>query len=263
MPLVHRHSPAWLVIAAGLCVSTVQAATSGVESNTSDADLELHQRVDRRLLDGSERVTFRVTLLNHGPAAARDIVFGGRLPEPLKFISCASSRGAIMAHTFCMLDHLAPGDSVIVTIVTAPKPDSAARQDALENSVYVEYCATPDPEWGNNHAAVRIDRSQPPLETSSVGAALDLSRLAFSGEPGLGRMQFVFSVPTDESQVDVSVFDLLGRQIATLARGFFGAGDHVADWCYASSGAACPTGTYLVRLETAEGSVSQAIELFH
>jgi hypothetical protein len=58
-----------------------------------------------------------------------------------------------------------------------------------------------------------------------------------------------FSLPRG-TPVRLRVFDLLGREIATIADATFGPGSHVATW----NASACASGVYLLRLEAA-GSV--------
>ncbi len=62
--------------------------------------------------------------------------------------------------------------------------------------------------------------------------------------------------------VDLSVYDLTGRRIATLERGVLAAGDHAATWNgLADDGTAVASGQYRYVLETAKGRTSRGMVL--
>lgn len=70
---------------------------------------------------------------------------------------------------------------------------------------------------------------------------------------------FTLSVPDD---VDVSVYDVKGRRVATLVRGGLAAGLHQATWNgRTESGAALPAGIYQCVLRTSQGQVSRSMVL--
>jgi flagellar hook assembly protein FlgD len=52
--------------------------------------------------------------------------------------------------------------------------------------------------------------------------------------------------------VNLSVFDLAGREVATLADGHFAAGEHVLSWNgHDKAGNLLPSGAYMYRLKSA------------
>jgi hypothetical protein len=67
----------------------------------------------------------------------------------------------------------------------------------------------------------------------------------------------------DRSQnVDISVFDIAGRRIATLRQGELGAGDHHVTWNgQTDRGTPAPAGRYSYVLSTADGKVSRSMVL--
>jgi hypothetical protein len=75
--------------------------------------------------------------------------------------------------------------------------------------------------------------------------------LAVSPNPARGRAAFSFTLPA-AGHARVTVLDLAGRRVATLADGALQAGPHRADW--ATPGA---PGVYLALLETSAGRVSR------
>ena len=62
-------------------------------------------------------------------------------------------------------------------------------------------------------------------------------------------LKFLDSTPPGPgADVDVSVFDLAGRRVATLARGRFGPGAHVVPWDgRGADGSGARAGMYFVR----------------
>ena len=72
--------------------------------------------------------------------------------------------------------------------------------------------------------------------------------------PSRETINFVFSLP-DEGRVELSVYDLSGRRIASLVDSNMSAGRHEVSW----SCGAVSTGVYLCRLETDAGSITQRL----
>ena len=59
----------------------------------------------------------------------------------------------------------------------------------------------------------------------------------------------------------ITVYDLLGRTVATLDQGVRSAGRHVVTWEPSNEGHAPAAGTYVARLQTEEGASAQLITL--
>lgn len=59
------------------------------------------------------------------------------------------------------------------------------------------------------------------------------------------------------SDVELAVFDVTGRAVATLASGRYAPGAHTVDW----SADGMPAGLYLVRLRTERGTLTQRVQL--
>lgn len=115
--------------------------------------------------------------------------------------------------------------------------------------------------WAIGHG-VGLDTNCPPPadadepEDESLLAALGEDEPAAAARAPLampnpfhGAMRFAFTVPDGEgADVDVSVFDLAGRRMATLARGRFAPGAHVVPWDgRGADGARARAGMYFVR----------------
>lgn len=94
----------------------------------------------------------------------------------------------------------------------------------------------------------------------SVGppAPRELSFAVDGPNPGRGRTSFRFGLPTAQS-VEVAVFDVTGRRVATLADGSRNAGWHTASWSTNDDGSTPHAGLYFARLVTATGTVGSRI----
>ena len=64
------------------------------------------------------------------------------------------------------------------------------------------------------------------------------------------------------SAVELTVYDLAGRRVATLQQGLLAAGDHHANWNGTTdSGTPAPTGRYSYVLKTSSGQVARSMIL--
>ena len=79
-----------------------------------------------------------------------------------------------------------------------------------------------------------------------------ISDVSFSAYPNPARVSRVSFTLPKQSDVDLSVFDLSGRRIATLARGSMPAGLHARDWDGSGAGA----GVYFIRLRVGSQTYS-------
>ncbi len=79
--------------------------------------------------------------------------------------------------------------------------------------------------------------------------------------PFHGAMRLTFSVSeATGSEVDVSVFDVAGRRMATLARGHFDPGSHVVQWDGRGvDGARARAGMYFVRGRIGQADVATSV----
>jgi|GEM_PF-3232252 len=84
---------------------------------------------------------------------------------------------------------------------------------------------------------------RPLLQANYPNPFQQSTRIAFDlAEPGL---------------LELSVFDMLGKRVATLANGWFSAGTHELDW----DASAHPSGLYVYRLQIRDLSVSKSLTL--
>src|SRR5690606_19577974 len=83
-----------------------------------------------------------------------------------------------------------------------------------------------------------------PAAAASASSVVPAGRLAVYPNPSGGRSTVGFALEASSS-VRLSVLDALGREVAVLAEGRLGAGEHA----YAFEGHDLPAGLYLARLE--------------
>ena len=99
-------------------------------------------------------------------------------------------------------------------------------------------------------------------EESGLGADLEapLAPVAMPN-PFHGSTRFAFTVPdASGAEVDLSVFDVAGRRMTTLARGRLGAGQHVVQWDGRGlDGSRARAGMYFVRGRIGQAEVTTSV----
>jgi hypothetical protein len=86
------------------------------------------------------------------------------------------------------------------------------------------------------------------LVSVSAGAAVTEFALgAISPTPTPGKARIAFALPR-EARIRVSVMDLQGREVATVADGVYPSGRHEAVWNGRGTRGALPAGVYVVRM---------------
>ncbi len=86
----------------------------------------------------------------------------------------------------------------------------------------------------------------------ATGSAPRFALLGVTPNPGAGPVRVTFSLPR-AAAVDLDVFDVLGRHVASLAHGPHAAGTHIAEWLARGDKAPTGPGIYLVRYRHPEG----------
>jgi photosystem II stability/assembly factor-like uncharacterized protein len=81
-------------------------------------------------------------------------------------------------------------------------------------------------------------------------------------DPARALQNVRFSIPS-RAEVDLGVYDVAGRSVASLARGTFAAGEHAAEWTgRTASGEPCAPGVYFLRLRAGgEEAVRRIVRL--
>ena len=118
----------------------------------------------------------------------------------------------------------------------------------------------------NSEGAGSYDLFAVGLDIGAISAVDDLpgpqgDTLAATPNPFNPRLHVTFTTARDGA-ARLSVYDLRGRHVATLHDGPVSAGEHTTAWDGRDrQGRALPTGTYLVRLLTANGATAHKVSL--
>jgi subtilisin family serine protease len=97
-----------------------------------------------------------------------------------------------------------------------------------------------------------------PVGVSGSSAIKELGLRVLSGNPAPGAARIEFAVPRN-TDLSVAVYDLLGRKIATLARGQYAPGRYETRW--GTAGAPAASGIYFVRIKTPEREIVKRIAI--
>ena len=127
--------------------------------------------------------------------------------------------------------------AVVSVVLGAVKPEE------VEANVGDAEQDVPAGLWSDLKSAGLLDPSAPTELAFSVTGA----------NPASGRAGFRYGLPHD-SQVDISVYDVTGRRVASLAHATQAAGWHAASWSVNDDGSAPASGMYFVRF-AANGQV--------
>ncbi len=112
------------------------------------------------------------------------------------------------------------------------------------------------PLQGANSVRIDDEPDEPSSDLPQTSLRLDVRPNPFNPQTTV-----TFSLPR-AGWADVSVYDLSGRQVTSLASRLFDAGQHTVNWNGSDSrGRAVPSGTYIVRLETDERVESSKVML--
>ena len=115
--------------------------------------------------------------------------------------------------------------------------NAAGENDALENAIQTWFEGQPTLAVGDADAHTRL-------------------RLATSPNPARGEVRITYTLPRDGG-AEITVHDVLGRRVATLASGAAAAGTHEVRWDgHATDGATARAGVYLVRVRLADGTTT-------
>lgn len=167
------------------------------------------------------------------------------LTQPLDQQNIATFCGSSSCSTGSTLDHILITNELFAVY----EANSTTRFDELLDSITGYTSSTSD------HLPVfaRFDfATGTAVETSAIPSALMVEPAYPNPFHAHTTLTYTLSRP---GPVEVAVFDLLGRHVATLAEGIYPAGQHRAVW----EAATLPAGLYLLRLTTAEATHTQRV----
>lgn len=123
---------------------------------TQSANLSVQAGASPDPLTVGQNVTYTITLTNKGPDTAHNVKLTPELPPSLTFVSCEATAGGACAgagtNRAVTFPSLPGGGSATITFVATVNEDLA--EGAVVNSAVKAESPTPDPEPGNNRAAL-------------------------------------------------------------------------------------------------------------
>jgi uncharacterized repeat protein (TIGR01451 family) len=172
-------------------------------------------------------LSYRLTVINNGPAQATNVTVNDTLPAGVSFVSSAASQGSCNGTT-CALGNLASGATATVTIVVAPTTPGQLINSAMVSSAETDFAT------GNNSASlttliqaaadspVMLD---PNLEATTVISTLDQpTSMAFLGpddffvlEKATGKVQRIVNGTLQSTVLDLAVNSASERGLLGIA----------------------------------------------
>ena len=148
------------------------------------ADLGISKSVSpAEALAGRDTVTYTVVVSNAGPSLAVDIFIDDPLPEQLTLISADVTDGFCTGSVLCFVDTLAPGDSVMMTVVASVDEDAVSGgvfTNTIPNTASVTAAVLEDPNILPNVATAEfVARSEANLQITKY----DLDDPVQPGDP--------------------------------------------------------------------------------
>jgi uncharacterized repeat protein (TIGR01451 family) len=189
------------------------------------ADVGVVKTVSAQSVAVGAQVTYTMTVANHGPGAASDVMLTDPLPSGLTYVSVSATRGSCTGGTTvsCSIDSLLNGESAVVTlVVTVSAPGTISNTAAVGAD-------EADPNVGDNNrstavvtaaapAAIAPPPPAAPPPTSPFRPAPVLPVIGDASEPQLPPL---LPPPSGAVGIDVSgngtVVGGGGRQLASFS----------------------------------------------
>ena len=130
-------------------------SAAAIVNGAANADVGVHQAVDKPAPLVGEDVTFTVTVLNAGPSPATGVVVTDALPAGLTLVSATPSQGSYAAPDWTvgtLSETGLPATLTIVATVTAP--------GALVHTATITQQTEVDPNAANNSASVTLNAAE-------------------------------------------------------------------------------------------------------
>jgi uncharacterized repeat protein (TIGR01451 family) len=147
----------------------------GGECPGADLDLSMIAQPDPVVI--GNRLTYTMTVTNHGPSAAKNVAVTHQLPSSVIFVSAVASQGTCSASGGVVngsLGTLTPGSGAIITVVGIPSTPGAISSTATASS------DQSDPDTSNNSATV-ISRVNPASADLVTGISATPNPLVLGG----------------------------------------------------------------------------------
>jgi hypothetical protein len=110
----------------------------------------------------------------------------------------------------------------------------------------------------NDNKTIVAQFSNSPVGVEDALAAFALGAVHPNPSAGILRVECLLA---REAVVSLRVFDVAGREVATLLEGVQAAGPHTVTWDGRRAGGLAPSGVYVIRYETPQGTWSRRVAL--
>lgn len=155
------------------------------------------------------------------------------------------------------LVELEPGQPQTITVTFERRdtlPGTYEAEIVLREAEWVQTPAGPEAKAGDALAVVPVTLTAGPVSTEEGPAAVEAVGLSVHPNPARGRATATVEV-FEAGVVSVAVYDVLGRQVATVYEGALAAGEHALS----VETAPLAPGVYVIRAVSAGGATSRMI----
>jgi uncharacterized repeat protein (TIGR01451 family) len=169
------------------------------------ADLGLTKTVDNATPNVGDTVTFTITLTNHGPDTATNVIVSELLPPGLKLLSSHPSQGTYVGGVWnvgTVTTSVAPTLTITAKVVS-PKAET--------NAATITHSDQHDPNTGNNTSSVTVT---PPMVNLVLSKTVNQSQVKFGSNV---TFTFVISNLGPDTAHDVVLSDPFPRGLAFVS----------------------------------------------
>ncbi len=148
----------WVVSLVGILPLILSmASVKPAFADTSASDISVRIFANRKTVHLGQNITFTVRVTNRGPDAANSVDVIHHLPAQLRLVSLTCDLGVTPDFLFCEYSTIAPGQTVVSTLVATPDPAARPHKRYLVTSATINFEATTnDPNLNNNSASAVV-----------------------------------------------------------------------------------------------------------
>jgi uncharacterized repeat protein (TIGR01451 family) len=146
------------------------------------ADLSITLAADRSSFTNGDTVNFTLTVMNHGPQPATNVLLTQFLPSPLNFTSGSAGNGSCSGAPYvsCNLGTLNSGQSTTVTVSASVPTQSGITLGGAVTFVADVVSSVPDPDMADNSSLVSLtSHTQSTVGGGSGGSGCFIATAAY------------------------------------------------------------------------------------
>lgn len=215
------------------------------------ADLRLAMTLSPTTARVGDLVTFTLSVTDDGPSATAGVEITDRLPDGLAYASDTGAGRYDPVSGVWRVGHLPVGTTKTLALTA-----TVIGSGAITNTAEITRNNLPDPDSRTGNGDPAEDDQASAMVEAQAAAAKATTRpsatlpTTIELEPNFPNpfhleTTIPFSLP-EAARVTLTIYDVLGREIATLVDGPRAAGRHLIHW----NTSAYPNGFYLARLQT-------------